>query len=188
MSNDENAQKTFIPGKQKKGSTEHFYTKEEVKEMIPFLRYQNNQGQNILITPMDDEAYYLLLDDARISKEELKKGSFTPCLVQDTSWASTQMLFKVPKTLDRTAVLAVCQQMNQNHGDPKMQALRQPLRLAGFRNMKAKHLNKEGLYPFVKVVSAVNAVCQRCISLVRKVELFTNSQAQQQKESQLFKP
>lgn len=169
MSYDE-SQKSFVPGKSRqKGGAERFYSRDEIIEMIPFLRFQNNQGMNVLITPVDDNGYYILLDDIKLSEEELQRRGFQPCLYQQTSWNSFQAVLKVPKNMDRDAVLAVCQELNRQHGDPEMQALRQPFRLAGFRNMKPKHL-KDGLYPFIKVLSTVNSVCQRCISMVRKVE------------------
>lgn len=166
------AQRPFLPGKQK--GKERFYNKDEIIELIPFLRYHNNQGMNVLLTPMDDNGYYILIDDVRLSQEELDRRGYRTCLYQQTSWNSYQAILKVPKESDRTAVLAIAQEFNKKFGDPEMQALRQPIRLAGFRNMKPKHL-KDGLYPFVRLVRAANTVCVRCIDMIRKVGLSTES-------------
>lgn len=183
------SQKSFLPGKARgKNIPERFYNRDEIIEMIPFLRYQNNQGMNVLLTPIDDDGYYLLIDDVRLSKDELEKQGFRPCLYQATSWNSYQAVLKVPKG-DRTAALAFVQQLNQQHGDPEMQALRQGFRLAGFRNMKPKHL-KDGLYPFVRVLSAVNRVCRLCahaISKAAKADLLTYPQGQQKEDNLVIK-
>jgi len=39
--------------------------------------------------------------------------------------------------------------------------------LAGFRNMKPKH-EREGQYPFVSVVSAVNRYCRQTWNLIKQ--------------------
>lgn len=158
--------KPYLPGKS--GDTERFYTKNELVKLIPWLRYENNQHKHIFITPMDNTAYYILLDDARVSAEELERKGFQPCLVQNTSWEKQQLVFKVPKSLDREAVLAVFNQMNKSLGDPDITGLRHPFRLAGFRNMKGKH-RRDQQQPFVTVSVAVNRFCERCSALVRKV-------------------
>lgn len=161
--------KPYLPGKPAgKNSEERFYSKSDLLDLIPWLRLKNNQGMNVFITPMDDDAFYILLDDARVTAEELEARGFRPCLVQATSWEKTQMVFKVPRTLDRDAVLAVFNEMNQNMGDVEMTGLRHPFRLAGFRNMWPKHL-RDGQRPFVQVMSAVNQMCSKCVHMVQKV-------------------
>ncbi len=159
--------KPYLLGK--KNGEEKFYTKDEVCDLIPYLRFQNNQGMNVLITPMDDEQYYILLDDMKLTRAELLGKGFSPCLLQSTSWQSHQAVFKVPKDHDRESVIAVFNELNQKHGDADITGLRHPFRLAGFRNMKPKHI-KDGLYPFVKLISAVNTMCRRCITMVMQVE------------------
>lgn len=163
------SQKPIVPGKRKTNDEEKFYTKSEIIDMIPWLKFQNNQGMNVLITPMDDVAYYILLDDSRLSASQLEQRGFKPCIIQESSWSSTQVVFKVPKTMDRDAVMSVFSSLNTEYGDAKITGLRHPFRVPGFRNMKPKHL-REGTYPFVKVLSAVNTMCQRCMNLVRNCD------------------
>lgn len=179
------SKKPFLPGKRGKESTEIFYTKQDVIDAIPFLRTKNNQDMNILITPISD-SYYILLDDSKLSLEELKDSGFKPCLVQSTSYDSTQAVFKVPSNLNKNYVLALFNELNKSLGDERITGLRHPFRLAGFRNLKPKHL-RDGLYPFVKIISAVNVMCQKCINLVKDIELSTYAQLQQQEEKSLVK-
>jgi len=83
-------------------------------------------------------------------------------------------------------VLALFNELNKSFGDERITGLRHPFRLAGFRNLKPKHL-RDGLYPFVKIISAVNVMCQKCINLVKDIELSTYAQLQQQEEKSLVK-
>lgn len=160
--------KPYLPGKSKgKQSEERFYTRNELLQIVPWLRTRNNLGDNVLITPMDDSAHYILLDDARVSAEELERRGFQPCLVQQTSWQSQQVVFKVPKDLDREVVIGLFNDLNQKWGDVEMTGLRHPFRMAGFRNMKPKH-EREGQRPFVELLQAVNRFCTKCTALIRQ--------------------
>jgi len=161
--------KPFLPGKQ--GNEERFYTANEVEDLIPFLRFENNTGKkHILITPIDDDAYYILLDDSKKSLEELEQLGFKPCLFQKTSWDSTQAVFKVPKNTDRRAVIDVFNALNRAFGDEGISGLRHAFRLAGFRNMKPKH-ERNGQYPFVNVIAAINRYCRKTMDLVAAQQL-----------------
>lgn len=108
--------KPYLPGKPAgKNSIESFYSKKDVENMIPYLRYENNQGKNIFITPMDDNAYYILLDDSKKSLEEIKACGLQPCLYQNSSWESSQAIFKISKDFDREKqVLPYFNEINQN--------------------------------------------------------------------------
>jgi len=166
ISND-NSSAPYIPGKS--GDGEYFYSRNDIQNLIPYFRYENNVGgRHVFITPMDDHAYYVLLDDLRISPEKLEEKGFEPCLVQKTSWNSTQAVLKVPKTdVIRDDVLKVFNELNKEMGDTSISGLRHPMRLAGFRNMKPKH-EREGQYPFVSVVSAVNRYCRQTWNLIKQ--------------------
>lgn len=159
--------KPYLPGKsQGKESPERFYSRADIMEIIPWLRLRNNQGDNILVTPMDDAAYYVFLDDSRLSEAELEGMGFQPCLIQRSSWESTQVVFKVPKNLPREDVIEVFNMLNRDHGDPEITGLRHPIRLAGFRNMKPKH-EQDGAHPFVHIIRATNRFCTKCIALIQ---------------------
>lgn len=150
--------KPFLPGK--RGDEERFYTKRDIQNMIPYLRLKNNEGYGISITPMDDNAYYVLLDDAKISPERINEIGLEPCLIQKTSPNSVQAVFKLPRNLDRQDVIKVFNRLNRTAGDPKMTGLRHPFRLAGFKNTKEKHLQPDGKRPFVTVEFTSNRFSQ----------------------------
>jgi hypothetical protein len=170
LPSDENA-KPYLPGKPRgKDSEEKFYTRKELEAMIPWLRYQNNTGANVLITPMDDHAYYILLDDCRVDLKALQEKGFKPCIMQTTSWEKTQAVFKVPLSLPRDDVLKFFNELNSRIGDPKMTGLRHPFRLAGFRNLKPKH-EREGKHPFVRLLHTSNEFCTTCIAIIKKAAL-----------------
>lgn len=175
--------KPYLPGKLS-NSEERFYSRDDLMQMIPWLRFENNQGKHVFITPMDDHAYYILLDDAKVSQSDLEKQGFEPCLIQKTSWEKQQTVFKVPKSLDREAVLKLFNDLNKSMGDEQMTGLRHPFRLAGFRNMKAKH-ERDGRRPFVEITCAVNRFCRKCIKLIEQAPQF---QLQRREQNQPSRP
>ena len=160
--------KPYLPGKT--GETENFYSKKDVANMIPFLRFRNNRGDNVFVTPMDDNAFYVLLDDAKRSVNEWLRDGYTPCLAQKTSWESEQIVFKIPKIDNRELVLKYFNLLNKAEGDPEITGLRHPFRLAGFRNMKPKH-ERKGQHPFVKIERAVNTFCQKTLETIKKLDI-----------------
>lgn len=162
ISNDGNGA-PYLPGKV--GKEENFYSRADIINMIPLLRYENNVNQkHIYVTPMDDHAYYILLDDMTVSADKLLAAGYKPCLIQDTSWQSTQAVLKVPKTdLNRDNVIAYFNKLNKAIGDKSISGLRHPFRLAGFRNMKPKH-EKDGMFPFVRLKYALNQFCKKAMN------------------------
>lgn len=176
----------YLPGKSRDG--EKFYSRKDIEAMIPYLRYENNVGRkSVLITPMDDHAYYVLLDDMRVKLDDLKAKGFQPCMVQRTSWESMQAVFKVPqKDVDRRAVIDVFNGLNQDIGDPSITGLRHPFRLAGFRNFKDKH-ERDGKFPFVALVETVNRFCRKTWDLVvqRQAQIELAERKTQEREHKL---
>jgi len=164
----EGTAKPYLPGKV--GEVENFYTRADVANMIPFLRYRNNRGDNVFVTPMDDNAYYVLLDDAKRPSSEWEGAGYSPCLAQKTSWNSEQIVFKVPHSIERRDVLNYFNQINKTEGDPEITGLRHPFRLAGFRNMKPKHA-RNGQHPFVTIERAVNTFCKKTIEAIKTLRL-----------------
>jgi len=158
----------YLPGK--RGNEERFYTKEGIINMIPYLRYHNNvENKQIFVTPIDDNNYYILIDDLRVSPEKLIAAGYNPCLIQETSWNSKQAVLKVPKEdLDRRKVIDFFNSINQKIGDAKMTGLRHPFRLSGFRNMKPKH-EKDGKFPLVMVTHAINQFCKKTYQTIKNM-------------------
>lgn len=161
----EGAGAPFLPGKA--GGVERFYSRKDVENLVPYLRYENNGGRHVFVTPMDDDAYFVLLDDLRKDPAEIIADGYRPCLLQKSSWNSVQAVFKVPKSPidNRQAVIDVFNEMNREMGDPSITGLRHPMRLAGFRNMKPKH-EQGGKFPFVRVLSAANQFCRLTLNRI----------------------
>lgn len=161
----------YVPGN--RNGIEKFYSKKDLINNIPWLLAINKKEEkHIYITPMDKDAYYVLIDDLRITPEELEQMGYEPCLIQKTSWNSTQAILKLPITLDRKSVLHFFNEINKNIGDPKMTALRHPIRMAGFWNIKEKH-ERKGDFPIVSIEKASNRFCTRS---TREVMQFMEGQ------------
>lgn len=176
-------------GKTKSGR-ELVFTQKDIISKIPQLRLLNNvEGKNIIITPLDTTAYYVLLDDATAEANNarlLQRAGYRPCLVQKSSPKSTQVVFKIPKmhrefspdyepnkktparfARDREDVNAYFVALNRHFGDEKITGLRHGFRLAGFRNLKEKYRFDEDKFPFVEILHAENVFCEKTAHLAR---------------------
>lgn len=132
-------EKTFVIGKQRDGSDEIFYTKQEVESKIGQLRRHNAQGLNIYITPIDSDFHFMVIDDIKPENLEIVKKKYSPCMVLTSSLDNYQAVVKFKKTndkKDRDAALAAVQEANDLYGDPNVNAIKQPFRMAGFSNKK----------------------------------------------------
>lgn len=157
----------YVPGNVT--GEEKFYSRKDLINNIPWLLAINNkEDKHIYITPMDKDAYYVLIDDLRISPAELEERGFAPCLVQKTSWNSTQAILKLPITLDRKCVIKFFNEINKEIGDAQMTGLRHPIRMAGFWNKKEKHKKGED-YPIVQIEKASNRFCTKATEEVRRI-------------------
>lgn len=153
----------------KKDEPEKLFSKKEVLNLIPRLTSENSRGGNIFVTPIDPAMYHVLADD--ITPEglkSLKARGYNPALVTMTSNNNHQCILKVPvTTANKDATNEWFKDLNRDLGDQKITGLVHPFRLVGFENRKEKHKDAEGRYPFVKLVEAVNRVCERSIQLVK---------------------
>lgn len=177
----------------KHGETEEkFFNVRDILNNTWRLRQENAEGKNILLTPMDNHCFYVMLDDARNrdgSESESPVQSwiaagYRPCLALQTSWESHQIVFRIPKEpfriigkvgnddscFDRHGLHNFFQQRNIECGDPRISGLRHGIRLAGYRNMKPKHERVvEGKawsleYPFVKIEHAESVFCSKTLN------------------------
>lgn len=147
-------------------------TQGEVLELIPELTRYNARGGNIFVTPIDDAAQHILVDDMTMETmaQMLSKG-YAPALLQQSSPNSIQAVLKVPlkegSKADRNEAF---KDLNRAYGDEKITGLVHPFRLAGFENRKEKHRNEDGKFPFVRIVEAVNRFCGKAVGLVREYQ------------------
>lgn len=118
----------------------------------------------------------MLLDDCKLSLEELHKSDLKPCVYQQTSWDSYQAIFKIPNNINRDVVNEYFKNVNKKYGDPKITGLKHGFRLSGFKNMKEKHkrinednnINTSHIYPFVRLLHGINTYCQKTINFLLK--------------------
>lgn len=100
---------------------------------------RNKRGFDIFITPLHEKFFYLLVDDIR--DYDLFK-SWGPIYAQKTSSGSRQGVIKLPVEstvkdgLEWEAARMLSGELNRSIGDDKVANPQQPMRLAGFRNMK----------------------------------------------------
>ena len=161
---------TYNVGKGKgPDGTERFYTRDEVLKQVPKLNYENGaRGYNIFITPIDDTAHYILIDDMTdATLQEVKALGVSPCVTQYSSSDNIQAVIRI--TGDETlqpAANEYFKRMNAEYGDKNIQALRHPFRAVGFRNVKAKHMQADGRYPIVSLIQTAAQSCQTALRAV----------------------
>ena len=156
-------------GKGKEGEPERILTRDEVVRLVPRLSAENGAGWNIFLTPLDPAVHHVLVDDlTAVGLAELHSRGYAPAAVLETSPGSHQAIVKIPVTAAPKAdVNNWFKDVNRDLGDPKITGLVHPMRLAGYQNRKAKHEQPDGHFPFVKLVAAVNRLCNRAGELVR---------------------
>lgn len=153
-------------GKDKEGGLEKYFSKQDVLNKIPDLEVKNHD-MNVFVTPIDDDFYYILVDDLKDEGKLLKERGFSPCLLQKSSDSSTQAVLKVPKNrVSKEKANEFFKSINRELGDEKITGLSHPFRLAGFRNVKPRHVREDGLYPLVKVLEARGRLCERTIEAI----------------------
>ncbi|WP_374834295.1 DNA-primase RepB domain-containing protein [Paenochrobactrum pullorum] len=139
----------------------------EIFELIPVMSKLNLQGWNLFITPLDKNIEYILIDDLNCSTmNEFKSVGYSPCIELQTSEDSFQAVVKIAKSnSDVKCRNQLFKDLNRAYGDEKIVGMIHPMRLAGFLNRKDKHRTENGLYPFVKIISAKNRLCNMTMQL-----------------------
>lgn len=172
---------------------EKFFNKKDIQNAVGMLKMKNSidEGMNILMTPMDNHSFYIMIDDARprdtsteSAVESWKRAGYRPCLGLQTSWSSHQIVFRVPREpfrfpdvksdnideqFDRKGLNAFFTSLNKETGDHRISGLRHGIRLAGYRNMKEKHgrdvegkaWNRE--FPFVSIEHTEAVFCEKTL-------------------------
>jgi len=174
-------------GKQNKALNKDILSSDEVLKNIPKLQELNQSGANIYITPIDNIHEHVLVDDLNsVTVTQLAEQGYNPSIVMETSPNNYQAVLKIPKAISgfadrdtvREATNMFFKDINRARGDEKIVGLVHPIRLAGFTNRKPKY-ERNGHYPFVKLLKAVSVTCHRSISVIKqyaesKLNLFDN--------------
>jgi hypothetical protein len=173
---------------------EKFYSAADIKKLIPMLSAKNSQSRNIYVTPIDTDYHDIVLDDTDADRlHQLTDAGFKPALVQESSPANLQAVFKCKKIesqesqTEQQAANAVVQRINKKFGDPNFSGVIHPFRLAGFTNRKPKY-ETNGKFPFVKIISAPGGICKKMeLVLADAREQLTIQQQQKKMQSSVQK-
>lgn len=161
---------TYNHGKGKgPDGTERFYKRDDVLKLVPELNYKNGKdGYNIFITPVDEMAQYILIDDmTHETLAEVKAQGVTPCVTQYSSEGNIQAVVRVASKPElQAAANEWFKEMNRMYGDVNIQGLRHPFRAVGFRNVKPKHRQPDGRYPVVSIIQAAAQSCQTAFQAI----------------------
>lgn len=159
------------------------WDRETVLKSVPYLKYQNMQGNHIYIRPAG--AHNLtMVDDLNAAKvEEMKQAGHTPALVVETSPNNFQAWLKHHQTLPTDLSTRVSKEVASLYGgDPSSADWRHYGRLAGFTNCKQKYQQQNGLYPFVVLREATGKQYDTAPEFVAGVEAKHQAEQQAEKE------
>ena len=121
----------------------------------------------IFITPQEQNTnkIFILVDD---TSEKVIEVFGKPNNFLQTSPKSQQAIYTVPYIHDRDLYNKVFMYINLMYGDHKLLGLRHPFRLAGFSNRKAKYMDENGKFPFVKTISTCKEFSPQLIAFIDK--------------------
>lgn len=126
------------------------WDKDTVMKSIPYLKYQNMQGNHIYIRPAGAHDLTLMDDLSAKKIEQLRQDGFTPAAVIETSPNNYQLWLKHDRVLPTDVSTRVSRELAARYeSDPGSADWRHYGRLAGFTNCKPKYQQTNGLYPFV---------------------------------------
>src|ERR1700753_4401342 len=123
---------------------------------IPWLRMQNADGRNIYVRPKGEHDLSLVDDLSADAVKRMKATGFFPAAVVETSPGNFQAWLKHPHQLPRELSTMAARKLAEEFGGDRGAAdWRHFGRLAGFTNRKAKYMNEDGLFPFVRLTEAL---------------------------------
>ena len=126
------------------------WDKDTVMKSIPYLKYQNMQGNHIYIRPSGAHDLTLMDDLSAKKIAQLRHDGFAPAAVIETSPNNYQIWLKHDRVLPTDVSTRVSRELATRYeSDPGSADWRHYGRLAGFTNCKPKYQQSNGLYPFV---------------------------------------
>lgn len=129
-------------------------TAEEVMGLIPWLKRQNAQGENIYIRPARSrEEPLVFLDDVSLATiDRMRQDGFAPAVVVESSPGNYQAWVRVQEDgvkLSEVVRKAVSVELCRRYGgDTGSRDAAHFGRLAGFTNRKPHHVSRDGLFPY----------------------------------------
>src|SRR5215469_11525923 len=130
-------------------------TKEAILAKLKFLKSQNARGAHIYVRPSEIHNLTILDDLAQESIGRLSADGFEPCAVVETSPGNFQAWLKHHRTYESAISTFIAQEVARRYqADPSAADWRRFGRLPGYTNCKPKHLQANGLFPFVLLRSS----------------------------------
>lgn len=147
-------------------------TAQEVLDMIPWLKRQNAQGENVYIRPARSQQEPLVfLDDISLATiDRMGKDGFAPAVVVESSPGNYQAWVRVQDDgakLSEAVRKAVSVELCRMYGgDAGSRDAVHWGRLAGFTNRKPHHVSRDGLFPYATLTRRTGKTATAGPSLV----------------------
>lgn len=152
-------------------------TKDEVTEHLGFFSSCNAKGYNVFVTPISTKDDFIVVDDID-NLDEFKAKGYQPCLIQETSKDSIQAVLRIPskhsfitETQSQELNKRFTQVLNKKRGDKGVGTNKQPFRLVGFNNKKAKRNNE-----YTKIIGGDGGYCDHSINNIIKPQIARHLQ------------
>ena len=146
------------------------WDKESLFRSLSWLRFQNMNGRNIFIRPKGEHQLSLIDDLKPDGISALKTAGFNPALVVQTSPGNFQVWLNHGMALSKDLSTAVARTLaEKSGGDTGAADWRHFGRLSGFSNRKEKYRQADGLFPFVRLMEANQAVYPKATEFVAEV-------------------
>jgi hypothetical protein len=161
---------------------------ETLLRSIAWLRLENMRGRNIYIRPQGEHHLSLVDDLSKSAIDRMKAEGFEPAAIVETSPRNFQAWLNNGERLPRDVGTGVARALaSRFEGDTKAADWRHFGRLAGFTNQKEKHLQPNGLFPFVRLIESTGVVYREAGHFVTSVreQCELEQDARRQRDSAL---
>jgi hypothetical protein len=155
------------------------WTLETVLDSIAWLKRSNASHHHIYLRPNDQNPYVLLDDIGPNQLFDMKADGIEAACVISTSRMNYQAWIKVGKEpLENSLKTALGGLLAERYGgDLASKDWRHLGRAVGFTNVKHKYQRKDGLYPYVTLVSSSGAITPNYQALIKEARLMTQDSA-----------
>lgn len=127
--------------RESKDADEVFFKQGEEEKWLAAAEDFNDEQRDIYITPVDQQHYYLIVDDLNETKvQKMKRSGVTPCIVVESSQGNYHAIVKVPRTDapgEKSAADRMVKELNARFdGDPNIAGCTHMFRVSGFQSKK----------------------------------------------------
>lgn len=137
---------------------------------VRWLRYRCMRGHHIYVRPRGHTGLILVDDLCRAQLARMDDDGLVPACVVETSPLNYQAWLRVSdQSISPDLGTAIGELLQVRYdGDPGCKDWRHFGRLAGFTNIKPHHVQENGLYPFVKLISTNGKVTPNAEQLIEE--------------------